>query len=335
MGGPGEKALRGAGMGGEWAEGVRPGGRGHDGRGNGGRVVKPGLYLAHKETGCTSFSVVRRFQAEAARAGGRRLSICHGGTLDPFAEGLLLVLAGPATRLFELHHAVPKRYEAVVAWGDETDNGDPGGRSVFRGDSAGLAPERLDEALASFIGWRDQVPPPTCAKKVGGEPAYRKVHRGETVVLPPSRVYLHEARWLSHDLPDRSTLSLACRGGYYVRALARDLGRRLGCGAHLASLRRTAIGPYADPGPGGGRWVHGEELVPWLAARVLTDAELGRLRAGQPVPRGELGSASWSPPPGFPDPAGPVRAFHRGFLAALLREEAGLLFPMTLFPGGL
>ncbi len=335
MGGRAEKALRRAGKGGEWAEDDSSGGGGHEGRGNGGRVVRPGVCLAHKERGETSFSLVRRFQEEAARAGGRRLAVCHGGTLDPFAEGLLLILAGPATRLFELHHAVPKRYEAVVAWGAETDNGDPGGRTVFRGDAAGLSPERLDEALASFLGWRDQVPPATSAKKIGGEPAYRKVHRGETVVLPPCRVYLHEARWLGHELPGRSTLALACRGGYYVRALARDLGRLLGCGAHLAGLRRTSIGPYADPGPGRTPWAHGEDLVPWLASRALTDAELGSLRAGRPVPRGPLGPPGWLPPPGFPDPAGPVRAFHRGFLVALLRTEADLLLPLTLFPGGL
>src|SRR5205085_314882 len=105
----------------------------------------------------------------------------------------------------------------------------------FQGDASAMMPQDLDAALAGFLGWRDQVPPATSAKKIGGEPAYKKAHRGEEVVLPPSRVYLHEARWLSHDLPGKSRLLLTCRGGYYVRALARDLGRRLGCGGHLSA----------------------------------------------------------------------------------------------------
>ncbi|MBP7864939.1 MAG: tRNA pseudouridine(55) synthase TruB [Acidobacteria bacterium] len=297
--------------------------------------MNPGLHLAHKPVGRTSFSLVRAFQAEAAAAGGRPLRVCHGGTLDPFAEGLLLVLIGQATRLMDLHHPIPKHYEAEVVWGEETDNGDPLGRVVARGDPAALGPAALDLALQAFIGWHDQVPPETCAKKIGGEPAYRKVHRGETVVLPPCRVYLHAARWLGHDLPRSSRLELVCRGGFYVRALARDLGRALGCGAHLRRLRRTRIGPYADPGPEGAAPVSGEGLLPWCASRALADDELGHLRRGRGIPRGPVAPPAWRPPPGFPDPAAPVRAFHRGRLVALLREENDDLHPTTLLPGGL
>lgn len=297
--------------------------------------MKPGLHLAHKAVAHTSFSVVRAFQAEVAAAGGRPLRVCHGGTLDPFAEGLLLVLVGQATRLMDLHHPIPKHYEAEVAWGEETDTGDPPGRVVFRGDPGNLEPGALDTALEAFTGWHDQVPPETCAKKIGGEPAYRKVHRGETVILPPCRVYLHEARWLGHDLPGSSRLELVCRGGFYVRALARELGRVLGCGAHLRRLRRTRIGPYDDPGPGRTVPVDGEGLLPWCASRALSDDELGRLRRGGVIPRGDVAPPAWFPPPGFPDPAAPVRAFHRGRLAALLQTEDDDLRPLTLLPGGL
>ncbi len=210
--------------------------------------MKPGLYLVHKPVGPTSFSIVRAFQQELEASGGRRLAICHGGTLDPFAEGLLLVLVGQATRLFDHLHAIPKVYEAELAWGRETDNGDPTGRVIAEGDPSTLTPEAIEQQASTFLGWHDQVPPTTSAKKIDGEPAYRKVHRGEAVTLPPSRVYLHALRWMNHALPTHSRVELTCRGGYYVRAFARDLGRRLECPAHLSALHRTAIGPWSDPG---------------------------------------------------------------------------------------
>src|SRR5207248_1409401 len=149
----------------------------------------------------------------AKEGSARRTRMCHGGTLDPFAHGLLLMLVGPATRLFEHLHAIPKVYEATVRWGVETDNGDPMGRAVFTGDASQLTPQRLEEALATFVGWQDQTPHATSAKRIGGERAYVRAHRGETVVMPESRVYLHEARWLGHDLAHASRPRIGARGG--------------------------------------------------------------------------------------------------------------------------
>jgi len=299
-------------------------------------VLRPGIYLAHKPVGDTSFSRVRTFMAElqAARP-GKRTPVCHGGTLDPFAEGLLLLLVGQATRLMDLIHPVPKRYVAEVIWGAETDNGDLLGRVVSQGSTAHLTPEALDEALARFRGWHDQVPPATSAKKLDGEPAYKKAHRGEEVVLPPSRVYLHEARWLSHELPRSSRLELTCRGGFYVRALARELGRALGCGAHLSRLHRTAIGPWEDPGPGQRVGLHGRQVLPWCAARELSDAEVGVLRAEQPIALGRLLPPDWPLPRGYPDPEAPVRGFHQGRLLALLRARGDALHGVMELRGGL
>ncbi|MFL5373395.1 MAG: tRNA pseudouridine(55) synthase, partial [Myxococcales bacterium] len=134
--------------------------------------MRPGIHLLHKRPGETSFSLVRAF---AERTG---LRACHGGALDPFAEGLLLLLAGPATRLFELLHPIPKTYEAEIAWGVETDNGDPLGRSVATGDASSLTPGQLDSAVSQHLGWRDQVPPATSNKRVNGERAYLRAHRG-------------------------------------------------------------------------------------------------------------------------------------------------------------
>lgn len=299
-------------------------------------MLKPGIYLAHKPVGDTSFSLVRAAMEElqAARP-GKRTPVCHGGTLDPFAEGLLLLLVGQATRLMDLIHPVPKRYVAEVVWGTETDNGDLLGRVVHQGDASRLTPAALDAALAGFRGWHEQIPPATSAKKVNGEPAYRKAHRGEQVVLPPSRVYLHEARWLAHELPRSSRLELTCRGGFYVRALARDVGRVLGCGAHLSRLHRTAIGPWEDPGPGRRVELHGRQLLPWCASRELSDAEVGELRRERPIARVQLLDPEWRLPPGFPEPDAPVRGFHQGRLVMLLREREGQLSSEAELHGGL
>lgn len=279
-----------------------------------------GLWLTHKPVGATSFQTVRAFHDEAAELRGKPPAICHGGTLDPFAHGLLLVLVGPTTQLMDFHHAAPKTYRAEVRWGAETDNGDPHGAVVQRGDPGALTPAKLDAALQPFLGWTGQVPPPTSAKKLGGEPAYRKVMRGEHVELPPSRVFLHSARWVEHALPERSVLELTCRGGFYVRAFARDLGRALGCFAHLATLARPSIGPWEDPGVGRRVFVAPDALLPWLPSRVLTDHEVGVLRQGQPIPRGALVAARWRFPASFPvEPL--VRAVHQDRLIGVLRER--------------
>jgi len=300
--------------------------------------VSPGLLLLHKPVGPTSAAVTRDVAASsAAAAGGRKLPVCHAGTLDPFASGLLVVALGQATRAVDLLHDVPKEYEAEVAWGAETDNGDPLGTVVATGDVRELAPDRLEAALAEHVGWRDQVPPPTSAQRIDGEYAYRKAHRGEVFVLPARRVLLHEARWLGHDLARaNSRLFLRCGRGYYVRSLARDVGRALGCRAHLRALRRTAVGPWGDPGEGRSVALTGEQLFPWLAARPLDDDEARRVAQGQPVGVGVVTPPTWSVPAGFPEPGGPVRALHRGRLVALLRRaEDGTLAPFANLRGGL
>jgi tRNA pseudouridine55 synthase len=298
--------------------------------------MTPGIHLLHKPVGPTSFSIVQACTAALGdQRGKRRTRLCHGGTLDPFARGLLLILVGQATKLFDHLHAVPKVYETTVRWGVETDNGDLLGRTTFEGDASAVIPQQLDDALATFVGWRDQIPPATSAKRVGGERAYQKAHRGEHVELPPSRVYLHEARWMSHDLPHESRLRIVVRGGYYVRSLGRDLGRMLGCGAHLTTLHRTAIGPWSDPGPDGRVELHGRDLVPWASSRELTDHEVGELRQEHTIPVGELAPPEWRVPEGFPDPEAPVRGFHREKLVFLMRAENGRLRAVSALPGGL
>ncbi len=294
-----------------------------------------GIHLVHKPVGPTSFSLVQEFMKAAnPRPGEKRVKVCHGGTLDPFAHGLLLMLVGSATRLFDHLHAIPKVYEATVRWGVETENGDLHGRVVFEGDPAGLSAEKLEAALAGFVGWHEQTPHATSAKRVGGERAYLKAHRGETVEMPPSRVYLHEAKWLSHDLPRESRLRMTVRGGYYVRALARDLGRALGCGAHLTSLHRTAIGPWEDPGRDQQVEVHGRAVMPWAPTRILTDQDVGDLRQGETIRTAEILPPEWALPAGFPDAEPPIRGFHQDRFVFLLQRQEARLGILSALPGG-
>jgi tRNA pseudouridine55 synthase len=298
--------------------------------------MNPGIHLVHKPIGPSSHSVVESLrQSLPVRPGHRARRICHGGTLDPFASGLLLVLVEPATRLFDYLHAIPKVYDATIRWGVETDNGDPGGHVTFTGDASSLRPEKLNAALASFIGWHDQTPHATSAKRIDGERAYVKAHRGETFLMPPSKVYLHEATWLSHNLPHESELRLVVRGGYYIRALARDLGRLLGCGAHLTRLHRASIGPWSDPGSGQRAELHGRDLLPWAQTKILSDQEIGDLRKSGTVAMDNLFAPDWGLPLGFPDPQAPVRGFHRDKMCFLLTPREGRLGLLTALSGGL
>src|SRR5260221_4408938 len=204
--------------------------------------------------------------------------------------------------------------------------------------SLAVTEAQLEETLPRFLGWSDQVPPATSNKRIGGERAYKKAHRGETVVLPPSRVYLHAARWVAHDLPRASTVELVARGGYYVRSLARDLGRAIGALGHLTKLRRTAIGPWRDPGPeaaGPRAQIRGAELLPWCASVEVTEKELALLRAGQGIAPRPPNPPPWPLPAGFPDAEAPTRALLGGFIVAMLREREGRLFGAPVLRGPL
>jgi len=231
-------------------------------------------------------------------------------------------------------HPLPKTYVAEVVWGMETDTCDLHGKPVSQAEPR-LSAEALEAALAPFLGWTEQVPPATSAKKIDGEAAYKKAHRGEEVVMKPCRVFLLAARWISHDLPRRSTLELTCRGGFYVRSLARDLGRALGCGAHLSALRRTAIGPWTDPGEGQERLLTGSDLLPWCPSRELSDTEADHLSHGRAIAVGQATPATWALPEGFPDPGAPLRALYEGRLVALLKPAEEGLRTFANLRGGL
>ncbi|MBS2022464.1 MAG: tRNA pseudouridine(55) synthase [Deltaproteobacteria bacterium] len=292
-----------------------------------------GMFLRHKPRGETSFSLVRALKAELAQR-GESGPIVHGGALDPFAEGLLPLLTGPATRLFELLHALPKTYRATVEWGRETDTGDHLGSVIAEGapetlSAEALTPARIDAGLAALLGSSMQEPPAFSNKRVDGERAHVRARRGEEVSLTPQRIFVLSAVALTHDLPRRSVVDFVCRGGTYVRTLARDVGRALGCRAHLSTLSRSAVGPFADPGPAGSLFVRGPDLLPWARTRVLTDDEARRVELSRLIPLGDMRPPSWVVPEGFPDPQAPIAALHAGALVALLSIRGHELKPVT------
>lgn len=195
-----------------------------------------GLLLVDKPAGMTSHDVV----AIARRALGER-RIGHAGTLDPFATGLLVLLAGRMTRLLPYLDGEPKVYEARIQFGAETDTDDGTGRVVREAPPPIRA--HVDRAIAALTGPLDQEPPAYSAKQVSGQRAYDAARRGTPVKLPAARVTVHSwhVRGRTNDTID---VTITCSGGTYVRALARDLGRQSGSAAHLTTLRRIRSGPF-------------------------------------------------------------------------------------------
>lgn len=200
-----------------------------------------GLLLVDKPAGVTSHDVV----AAARRALGER-RVGHAGTLDPFATGLLVVLAGRATRLVPHVSGDPKVYEATIRFGTETDTEDLHGAVVREG----LPParERVEAVIPALTGLLDQVPPAYSAKRVQGRRAYDLAREGATVTLAPARVRVDRwelLAWRDDAAAVEADVRITCGGGTYVRSLARDLGRLSGSAAHLTALRRTHSGAFA------------------------------------------------------------------------------------------
>jgi tRNA pseudouridine55 synthase len=169
-------------------------------------------------------------------------SIGHTGTLDPFATGLLVLLSGRATRLARFVEPQFKTYTATAKLGFSTTTDDLTGEMVAPEQSVeGLTAERIVSALKSMIGPHQQTPPAFSAKKVAGERSYRKARRGEAVELAAVEIMVREIELMSFQ-PPLITFRAEVSAGTYIRAMARDLGQRLGVGAHLTALRRDAIG---------------------------------------------------------------------------------------------
>ena len=165
----------------------------------------------------------------------------HGGTLDPGASGLLPVLVGTATKFADRIHEATKVYDALVRFGTETATDDREGAVTREAGVPTLAAGAIEPALAALRGVITQVPPQYAALKVRGRPAYARARGGETVALAARTVQVFRLDVIAISPPDLRLL-VVCSSGTYVRAIARDLGRAIGSAAHLAALRRLAVG---------------------------------------------------------------------------------------------
>jgi tRNA pseudouridine55 synthase len=193
--------------------------------------------LVDKPAGLTSHDAVQRIRRILGiRAAG------HTGTLDPFATGLLVVLLGRATRLARFVEAQAKQYLATARIGIQTNTDDLTGRPIAT-SPLDIPPseQQVREALATFLGHQLQQPPQFSAKRVGGERSYRLARRGDPVELADVPVAVHAIELIAYQPPDL-TFRAFVSAGTYIRAIARDLGQRLGVGAHLTALRRESIG---------------------------------------------------------------------------------------------
>lgn len=220
-----------------------------------------GVLVIDKEPGPSSFDVVRRLRAmlRVRRAG-------HGGTLDGMASGVLPVCLGEATKLAQFLLDADKEYEATVRLGVETDTGDAEGRQVSEHPTGDIDEARVREALGPFRGDIMQVPPVYSALKRAGRPLYSYARAGEAVELEPRAVRIDELELTSWQGPEAFTLHVRCSKGTYIRSLAVDLGRALGCGGHLTALRRTRSGPFG------------------IGAALRLDAVSDLIERGEPVP---------------------------------------------------
>jgi len=196
-----------------------------------------GVLVVDKPVGLTSHDVVQiiRTGTNIRRAG-------HTGTLDPRASGVLVVLLGPAVRLSEYVSASDKRYQAVIRLGTVTDTYDGDGQ-VLSSSEVDVSEELFNSELQKFVGEIEQVPPPYSAVKVHGRKAYEMAREGEEVDLAPRRINVYSLELLEWAPPD-AVVDVYCSSGTYVRSLAHDLGKNLGCGANLTGLRRTKSGRF-------------------------------------------------------------------------------------------
>ncbi|MFV0282529.1 MAG: tRNA pseudouridine(55) synthase TruB [Castellaniella sp.] len=200
-----------------------------------------GVLLLDKPEGLSSNHALQRAKrtVDARKAG-------HTGTLDPFATGLLICCFGRATKISAAMLEADKVYEATVTFGEETDSGDLTGHVTARAeeDFTGVDAPALETALAAFRGEIEQIPPMVSALKRDGKPLYEYARQGIELERPPRRIVIHALDLLECD-GRHARLRVHCSKGTYVRTLAQDIGRLLGCLGHLSALRRTAVGPFA------------------------------------------------------------------------------------------
>jgi len=295
-----------------------------------------GVVVLDKPQGLTSHDVVNRVR----RILGQR-AVGHLGTLDPSATGVLPIVTGNLTRLAQFYTDSEKVYEGIIRFGFATDTYDAEGEPTTPPCAVRLDVEQLRALAADFRGVIEQVPPPFSAKKIAGVPAYKLARRKQEVALKPVKVEIKELEILAVEdevSKDRVRFRARVASGTYMRSVAHDMGYRLGCGAHLASLRRTAVAEFGiedahtleelaqaiEQGSADDVFVHPRKLLPQFPSVTATDENVALIRAGRAVNLPELSRA-------------PLVKVFRGQreLIAIATRVAGTLFHAGIvFPGG-
>ncbi|HEY6168203.1 MAG TPA: tRNA pseudouridine(55) synthase TruB [Verrucomicrobiae bacterium] len=197
-----------------------------------------GGILVDKPAGLTSHDVVDRIRR---RFGIKKVGHC--GTLDPNATGLLLIVLGKGTKLSEKLMGADKVYEGTIKFGEATDSYDADGEITASLPVPPITPEQLNELGRTFVGDIMQMPPMHSAVKIGGVPLYKMARKGVEVERKPRLIHIYEFSFSEYAEP-LAKFRVACTKGTYVRSLAHELGQKVGCGAHLATLRRLEIGKF-------------------------------------------------------------------------------------------
>ena len=260
------------------------------GRKRHGRPVH-GWFIFDKPLGMTSTQAVAkvRHAFDAAKAG-------HAGTLDPLASGVLPIALGEATKVVAKAMDGAKAYRFTIRWGEERDTDDAEGQVIGRNDSRPSVVE-IEAALAQFVGEIEQVPPAFSAIKVDGARAYDLARGGAPPILPARLIRIDELHLRNCPNPDHAVLEMVCGKGAYVRGLARDLGRCLGCLGHVSELRRSRVGHFDESmaisldkldGMGHKEALDGlllpvEAALADIPALAVTGPEAERLRFGQAI----------------------------------------------------
>ena len=195
-----------------------------------------GLLLVDKPSGPTSHDIVAQIRRRF-----RIAKVGHGGTLDPMATGLLVILLGKGTKISDRVMGHDKTYAATLRLGIETDSQDADGQVVAEKDAAAITAEQVAAQMKARLGDQMQMPPMVSAIKIKGVPLYKLARKGETVERPPKLIHVYRFELLDFAPPDVRFV-VECTKGTYVRTLAHDVGQSLGVGAHLVQLRRTKIG---------------------------------------------------------------------------------------------
>ena len=258
-----------------------------------------GVLILNKPPGLTSHDVVHRVR----RIVGQR-SVGHLGTLDPMATGVLPILLGNMTRLAQFYLKSEKSYQGVIRFGFATDTYDAEGEPLGQPQAFPRSLEQLREISSRFCGIIEQMPPPFSAKKIQGVPAYKLARKKKEVPLQAIQVEIKEFEILSLE-NEHAAFRTRVGSGTYVRSIAHELGRLVGCGAHLQALCRTSVAEFslgeahtldelelaAQRGEGETMLVHPRKLLPNMPSVTASDEIAARIRHGQAVNLPELSRA--------------------------------------------